>query len=167
LGLRLANDIISLNPEGQAFFMIKKFLLQIPHLQNRPIIYAILIGFGIAGIHFAISYLLWKPLFDNSSCSPNILDIVLISPGLILLMGLGFLPPPSYRFISSISLDFKMLVPFIVMIISSCFYGIGGTLLLFSEKKIVQLLGVILIVLFILAGFYITSLIGPYCAGEI
>jgi hypothetical protein len=136
--------------------MNNQSLPKFPLLQYLSFLLTFLIIFSV---HFAFSYHFWGP-----SCNPDISSLVstvLCAPGFILILILSFIPHIS-RLLSSFDPNtFYMLF---TIITSSCLYGIAGSLVLSLGKKNLQLLGIILIVLFILAGCLVLGITGQGCA---
>jgi hypothetical protein len=112
-------------------------------LQYLPFLLTFIIIFGV---HFAFSYHFWEP-----SCHPDILSLVsslLCAPGYFLIIIPNYFPSDLF-----------------IMIVSSCLYGIAGSLVLSSGKKHPQLLvlGIVFIVLFILEGWLLLGIAAASC----
>ena len=132
--------------------MIKNLLFQIQKLRNHLFPFFLVVSLSIASIHLAISYTLLKPSFwPFPSCSPNVLSYILNGPGAILIFLLG-------SSADNVSLSF------LAMAFSSSLYGIGAGLLLSSEQKTAQPIGIVLLTLLILVGCLALSLVGVLCA---
>ena len=131
--------------------MIKKLRSHIQDFRRRPLIFFLVVSFGIACIHLAVVYTLLKPSFwPFSSCAPNFLSFVL-NPGALLM----------FFFLNTSAKD--VTISFLAMTVSSILYGIGGGLLFSPDKKTAQPIGIILLGLLLLAGFLVVSLVGLLC----
>jgi hypothetical protein len=100
-------------------------------------------AFAIIGsLHAMISYLLWQP-----NCSPGVLDLIgmiLDAPGFLLRFVPYYVAPAGRG---------SLYQPFTI-IVSSCLYGLAGGLLFSSEKKRMQVVGIILLGVLFYSGYY-------------
>ena len=122
------------------------------HSQQNLKTFRFFSAFAIIGsIHATISYLLWQP-----NCSPRTLGLIgmiLDAPGYLLRFIPYYVAPANQG---------SLYQPFTI-IISSCLYGLAGGLLFSSERKRMQVVGIILLGLLFYSGYYFIRAIYASC----
>ena len=128
------------------------------HFLNNDKCRALLIGFAIACIHFVITPILEKSDFASLG---YIMLLILISPSYIPLLFIELNFPSVSNFIDSSTSD--AFLQLLLIAVSSLFYGMVGGFLV-SRKKDLKSIGIILVCLLILSGFFLLILAGQFFA---
>lgn len=121
---------------------MKPYLHSLNNLKHR----VLLIGFGIACIHFVLTYLLWASAFASFG---SIIPLILTAPSYLLTTIINFF---LWRYITDemILVDWTSYT-FPYILISSLFYGVVGGLFASRTAKL-RFLGIIFILICLL-GF--------------
>ena len=119
---------------------------------------SLLVGFGVASIHFVITAMIYSP--NTSASLEDVFSLLFTTPSLIFSLLLYFLPVIPDVIDTATS---ETVLKFFTILFSSASYGIVGGLLV-SESRNMRQIAITILSLFILCWFFLVVAAGQASA---